>query len=84
MKWLSTTKNLFVILFMVTFSLYGMVYAGPPIPFHTVEGNSGAFITSTAYLANPPEEVEGEELTGKTDRKDTQEGRIGTTDRNDG
>lgn len=30
--------------------------AGPPLPLHTVEGNSGVFITSTAYLANPPEE----------------------------
>ncbi|HSV98990.1 MAG TPA: DUF3034 family protein [Sedimentisphaerales bacterium] len=31
-------------------------WAGPPLPLHTVEGNSGVFITSTAYLANPPEE----------------------------
>ena len=27
----------------------------PPLPLHNIEGNSGAFITSTAYLANPPE-----------------------------
>jgi len=26
----------------------------PPLPLHTVEGNSGVFITSTAYMANPP------------------------------
>jgi hypothetical protein len=26
------------------------------LPLHTIEGNSGVFITSTAYLANPPEE----------------------------
>ena len=32
------------------------VWAGAPLPLHTVEGNSGVFITSTAYLANPPEE----------------------------
>ena len=31
-------------------------WAGPPLPLHTVEGNSGVFITSTAYLANPPAE----------------------------
>ena len=30
--------------------------SGPPLPLHTVEGNSGVFITSTAYLANPPAE----------------------------
>ncbi|KPK76047.1 MAG: hypothetical protein AMJ79_08560 [Phycisphaerae bacterium SM23_30] len=29
-----------------------------PLPFHTVEGNSGVFITPTAYLANPPAEGE--------------------------
>jgi len=28
----------------------------PPLPFHTVEGNSGAFITPMAYLTNPPAE----------------------------
>ncbi len=27
----------------------------PPLPTHNVEGNSGIFITSMAYLANPPE-----------------------------
>ena len=36
--------------------MYAAAYAGPPLPGHTVEGNSGIFITSTAYLANPPEE----------------------------
>lgn len=29
--------------------------AEPPLPLHNIEGNSGVFITSTAYLANPPE-----------------------------
>ncbi len=33
-------------------------WAGPPLPTHQIEGNSGVFITSTAYLANPPEEGE--------------------------
>jgi hypothetical protein len=31
------------------------VYAGPPLPAHQVEGNSGIFITPVAYLANPAE-----------------------------
>jgi hypothetical protein len=31
------------------------VYAGPPLPTHQVEGNSGVFITPVAYLANPAE-----------------------------
>lgn len=37
------------------------LYAGPPLPTHQVEGNSGVFITPTAYLANPaePDEVFG-------------------------
>jgi hypothetical protein len=30
-------------------------YAGPPLPTHQVEGNSGVFITPVAYLANPAE-----------------------------
>jgi len=30
--------------------------AEPPLPTHNVEGNSGVFITPTAYLANPPAE----------------------------
>jgi len=38
----------------------GLAWAGPPLPLHTVEGNSGVFITSTAYLANPP--AEGEQV----------------------
>jgi len=33
----------------------GIAQAGPPLPLHNIEGNSGVFITSTAYLANPPE-----------------------------
>lgn len=42
--------------FVLCFS--GIVIAGPPLPTHNVEGNSGVFITSTAYLVNPPEEGE--------------------------
>lgn len=55
MKKLSMTKNLTIVLLAITFSLCTIVYAGPPLPTHNVEGNSGVFITSTAYLANPPE-----------------------------
>ncbi|OHB78682.1 MAG: hypothetical protein A2Z25_11660 [Planctomycetes bacterium RBG_16_55_9] len=39
----------------ITFSFNAIVCAGPPLPTHNVEGNSGVFITSTAYLTNPPE-----------------------------
>jgi len=43
---------------MLGFVLFSLstVCAGPPLPTHNVEGNSGVFITSTAYLANPPEQ----------------------------
>lgn len=34
---------------------YGMADAGPPIPSHMIEGNSGVLITSTAYFTNPAE-----------------------------
>lgn len=37
-------------------ALCGIIKAGPPLPLHNIEGNSGVFLTSTAYLANPPEE----------------------------
>ncbi len=35
--------------------LCSAAYAGPPLPTHQVEGNSGVYITPVAYLANPPE-----------------------------
>ncbi len=35
-------------------ALCGIAQADPPLPLHTIEGNSGVFITSTAYMANPP------------------------------
>ncbi|MGD8500267.1 MAG: hypothetical protein PVJ86_06450, partial [Phycisphaerales bacterium] len=56
MKALSKTENSTMVLLAITFSLSVIVHAGPPLPTHNVEGNSGVFITSTAYLANPPEE----------------------------
>ena len=55
MKGITITKKLAMVLSAVTFSFCAIVYAGPPLPTHNVEGNSGVFITSTAYLANPPE-----------------------------
>jgi hypothetical protein len=36
--------------------LCAAAYGGPPLPTHQVEGNSGVFITPTAYFANPAEE----------------------------
>ena len=57
MKSEPTTKLLAAVLFLMVLS-QTLVSAGPPLPTHNVEGNSGVFITSTAYLANPPEEGE--------------------------
>ena len=47
-----------IISLMFAITLCGVVQAGPPLPLHTIEGNSGCFIVSTAYLANPPEKGE--------------------------
>ncbi|MGB2862673.1 MAG: DUF3034 family protein [Sedimentisphaerales bacterium] len=56
MKKSSRTKELKVVLFVIVFLSGTTVFAVPPLPTHNVEGNSGVFITSTAYLANPAEE----------------------------
>lgn len=45
-----------VVLLGVIMALCGVVVAGPPLPLHSIEGNSGVLLTNTAYLANPPEE----------------------------
>ena len=58
MKKLEMTKGLKVVILLVAFLSVTTVFAGPPLPTHNVEGNSGVFITSTAYLANPPENGE--------------------------
>jgi len=58
MEKLSVTKTTLVALLAFMVCLSGTVGAGPPLPMHNVEGNSGVFITSTAYLVNPPEEGE--------------------------
>ena len=47
-------RNIIVLGIVVT--LCTVVEAGPPLPLHSIEGVSGVHITSTAYLANPPEE----------------------------
>ncbi|MBN1803921.1 MAG: DUF3034 family protein [Sedimentisphaerales bacterium] len=54
---MSKAKLLSILLLVLTIQL-AVVKAGPPLPLHTIEGNSGVFITSTAYLANPAEEGE--------------------------
>ncbi len=51
----SNKRGYAIILLVLTFSVGTGLHAGPPLPTHNVEGNSGVFITSTAYLANPPE-----------------------------
>ena len=58
MKKLETTQALKVVILLATFLSVTTVFAGPPLPTHNVEGNSGVFITSTAYLTNPPENGE--------------------------
>jgi len=58
MKKLQVTKTTVAALLVFVTCLSGMVSAGPPLPTHNVEGNSGVFITSTAYLVNPPEDGE--------------------------
>lgn len=51
-----TNKLNYFILSMILILSCGMVIAGPPLPLHTIEGNSGVCLSGTAYLANPPEE----------------------------
>ncbi len=46
----------FLIVVAFVIALCSTVHADLPFPLHTVEGNSGVFLTSTAYFANPPEE----------------------------
>jgi len=58
MKKLQVTKTALAALLVFVVYLSGTVSAGPPLPTHNVEGNSGVFITGTAYLVNPPEDGE--------------------------
>ena len=47
-------KNLAILWTMIVTSV--VVFSDPPLPLHQVEGNSGVFLTPTAYLANPAPE----------------------------
>ena len=58
MKKLQVTKTIIAALLVFMACLSAPISAGPPLPTHNVEGNSGVFITSTAYLVNPPEDGE--------------------------
>lgn len=51
-----TKRNVSLLMVMIVGALWKAAPAGAPLPLHNIEGNSGVFITSTAYLANPPEE----------------------------
>ena len=46
------------ILLVVVMILFCSVTNAAPLPLHSIEGTSGVFLTSTAYLANPPKEGE--------------------------
>ena len=56
MKNLARVEKISLILSTFVLSVCSTVCAGPPLPTHNVEGNSGVFITNVAYLANPPEQ----------------------------
>ena len=55
MRKLRKAKGILLIVPVFGLCLCSIGYAGPPLPTHNVEGNSGVFITSTAYLTNPAE-----------------------------
>jgi len=49
-------KLSYIIFLAILIAPCGIAKAGPPLPLHTIEGNSGVCLTSTAYLANPAED----------------------------
>jgi len=51
-------RKLLLTILLISTMLLTIAKAGPPLPLHTIEGNSGVCLTGTAYLANPPEEGE--------------------------
>jgi hypothetical protein len=51
----SVREKTVLVMSVVLVVLCTAAYAGPPLPTHQVEGNSGVFITPVAYLANPAE-----------------------------
>ncbi|MBL7107615.1 MAG: DUF3034 family protein [Phycisphaerae bacterium] len=48
----------FLVVCCALIAVSGTVNADVPLPLHSIEGTSGVFLTSTAYLANPPKEGE--------------------------
>ena len=50
------TKLKYLAVLIILIAPCGIAKAGPPLPLHTIEGNSGVCLTGTAYLANPAEE----------------------------
>ena len=52
------SKTRILLYVTILLSVAATAHAGPPLPLHTIEGNSGVFITSTVYMANPPAEGE--------------------------
>lgn len=54
--WTSRERERIAGMALMTLALLcAAAYGGPPLPTHQVEGNSGVFITPTAYFANPAE-----------------------------
>jgi len=51
-------KSKLLIIVLISTIQLTVTQAGPLLPLHTIEGNSGVCLRSTAYLANPPEEGE--------------------------
>jgi len=45
----------YLVVLAIVLALSSTAKAGPPLPLHTIEGNSGVCLSSTAYLANPAE-----------------------------
>jgi hypothetical protein len=41
---------------LVLFFMSSTVFAGPPLPLHSVEGSGGILLTNSAYLVNPSED----------------------------
>ena len=49
-------KQLMSVVLWIAFVCVGRVFADLPLPNHQIEGNSGVFITPTAYFTNAPAE----------------------------
>ncbi|MCP4712619.1 MAG: DUF3034 family protein [Planctomycetes bacterium] len=50
-------KSLICIVAIVSIACSSIAFGQAPLPLHSIDGNSGVYLTSTAYMANtPPEE----------------------------